>query len=216
MAYSYDPALAPPRQADVTADSWESLRTLYVERAPLFLKTALPGLDPQSVRFVAHHVAHAASAYLAGPYRSCAVLVLDGRGESASHLAGVAVDGRFQPLAAQRLPDSPGLVYESLTDYLGFRRASDEYKVMALAAYGEPRFLEQLRSELTATGNGGFCAQPLAWSSSRQGLTVRSARSTRTSRRAFSAGSRNCCWSSPAGYTRGQASAISCWRAGSR
>ena len=163
VAYSYDPALAPPRQADVTADSWESLRTIYVERAPLFLKTALPGLDPHRVRFVAHHVAHAASAYLAGPYRSCAVLVLDGRGESASHLAGVAVDGRFQPLAAQRLPDSLGLVYESLTDYLGFRRASDEYKVMALAAYGEPRFLEQLRSELTATGDGGFSAQPLAW-----------------------------------------------------
>jgi carbamoyltransferase len=115
------------------------------------------------VRFVAHHVAHAASAYLAGPYRSCAVLVLDGRGESASHLAGVAADGRFQPLAAQRLPHSLGLVYESLTDYLGFRRASDEYKVMALAAYGEPRFLEQLRSELTATGDGGFSAQPLAW-----------------------------------------------------
>jgi carbamoyltransferase len=163
VAYSYDPALAPPRQADVTADSWESLRTLYVERAPLFLKTALPGLDPQRVRFVAHHVAHAASAYLAGPYRSCAVLVLDGRGESASHLAGVAVDGRFQPLAAQRLPDSLGLVYESLTDYLGFRRASDEYKVMALAAYGEPRFLEQLRSELSAAGDGGFSALPLAW-----------------------------------------------------
>jgi carbamoyltransferase len=163
VAYSYDPGLAPPRQTDVTADVWESLRTLYVQRAPLFLKTALPGLDPHRVRFVAHHVAHAASAYLAGPCRSCAVLVLDGRGESASHLAGVAIDGRFEALAAQRLPDSLGLVYESLTDYLGFRRASDEYKVMALAAYGEPRFLEQLRSELTGTDDGGFRAQPLAW-----------------------------------------------------
>ena len=163
VAYSYDPALAPPRQADVTTDTWESLRTLYVERAPLFLKTALPGLDPQRVHFVPHHLAHAASAFLAGPYRSCAVLVLDGRGESASHLAGVAADGRFQALAAQRLPDSLGLVYESLTDYLGFRRASDEYKVMALAAYGEPRFLEQLRGEFRTADDGGFRAEPLAW-----------------------------------------------------
>jgi carbamoyltransferase len=88
VAYSYDPGLAPPRSEDVTAETWESLRTLYVERAPRFLRTALPGLDPGTVRFVPHHVAHAASAYLAGPFSSCAVLVLDGRGESGSHLAG--------------------------------------------------------------------------------------------------------------------------------
>jgi carbamoyltransferase len=163
VAYSYDPGLAPPRQVDVTADTWESLRTLYVERAPLFLKTALPGLDPDVVRFVPHHLAHAASAYLAGPFRSCAILVLDGRGESASHLAGRVRDGRFEALAAQRLPDSIGLVYESLTGYLGFRRASDEYKVMALAAYGEPRFLDQLRRELRSTGEGGFSARPPEW-----------------------------------------------------
>jgi carbamoyltransferase len=163
VAYSYDPELAPPRQLDVTADTWESLRTLYVERAPLFLKTALPGLDPGVVRFVPHHLAHAASAYLAGPFESCAALVLDGRGESASHLAGQVRDGRLQPLAAQPLPDSLGLVYESLTQHLGFRRASDEYKVMALAAYGEPRFLPELQAAIRATGDGGFQARPLDW-----------------------------------------------------
>ena len=163
VAYSYDPGLAPPRRTDVTSDTWESLRTLYVERVPLFLKTALPGLSARAVRFVPHHLAHAASAYLAGPFPSCAVLVLDGRGESRSHLAGRVRDGRFETLAAQCLPDSLGLVYESLTDYLGFRRASDEYKVMALAGYGEPRFLEELRSELRSTGDGGFRARPLSW-----------------------------------------------------
>ena len=46
VAYSYDPALAPASDADVLADAWEGLRTLFVERAPLFLRTALPGLDP--------------------------------------------------------------------------------------------------------------------------------------------------------------------------
>jgi carbamoyltransferase len=165
VAYSYDPGLALPRQQDVTADTWESLRTLYVERAPLFLKTALPGLDPARVRFVAHHVAHAASAYLAAPFDSCAVLVMDGRGESASHLAGHARDGRLDVLASQRLPHSLGLVYETLTAHLGFTRASDEYKVMALASYGEPVHLPALREAMYATDDGGFRAQPLEWES---------------------------------------------------
>jgi carbamoyltransferase len=163
VAYSYDPRLAPPRSQDVTMDTWESLRTLYVERAPLFLRTALPGLDSACVRFVPHHVAHAASAYLVAPFRSCAVLVLDGRGESASHLAGHVRDGELEVLAAQRLPHSLGLVYESLTAHLGFARASDEYKVMALASYGQPAFLGELREALRTTGDGGFRAEPLAW-----------------------------------------------------
>jgi len=163
VAYSYDPRLALPRSPDVTADTWESLRTLYVERAPLFLKTALPGLDPGVLRYVPHHVAHAASAYLAAPFPACAVLVLDGRGESASHLAGWARAGELEVLAAQRLPHSLGLVYESLTAHLGFVRASDEYKVMALASYGEPAFVGELRSAVHSTADGGFVAEPLAW-----------------------------------------------------
>jgi carbamoyltransferase len=163
VAYSYDPALAPQDDGDVVARSWEGLRTLFVRRAPLFLKTALPGLDPERVRFVPHHVAHAASAYLASPFESCAVLTLDGRGERSSHLAGHARGGRLEILFEQRLPHSLGLVYESLTAHLGFRRASDEYKVMAFASYGEPRWLDELREAMRATPEGGFVGEPLDW-----------------------------------------------------
>jgi carbamoyltransferase len=161
VAYSYDPALAPAPGPDVTADGWEGLRTLYAERAPLFLGTALPGLDPAAVRFVPHHVAHAASAHLAAPYPRSAVLVLDGRGERASHLAGHSVDGELEVLAAQRLPHSLGLLYEEVTDHLGFRRSSDEYKVMALAAYGTPSRLPELREAVRTTGDGGFTVAPI-------------------------------------------------------
>ena len=164
VAYSYDPSLAPPRREDVTTATWESLRTLYVERAPLFLRTALPGLDPERVEFVPHHLAHAASAHLAAPFESSAVLVVDGRGESTSHLAGHARGVELERLAAQRLPHSLGLVYESLTSHLGFKRASDEYKVMALASYGEPAFLDELRETVHATGDGGFHALAPDWS----------------------------------------------------
>ncbi len=167
VAYSYEPALAPPAGQSVdelTADGWEGLRTLYARQAPLFLRTALPGLDPERVRFVPHHLAHAASAHLAAPYPTSSVLVLDGRGERASHLAGRCVDGDLEVLASQQLPHSLGLMYEEVTEHLGFRRSSDEYKVMALAAYGEPRFLPQFREAVRATDDGGFSVAPIDWS----------------------------------------------------
>src|SRR4051812_10741318 len=165
IAYSYDPALARPLDpADLTAAEWEGLRTLFVERAPRFLQTL--GFDPTIVSFVAHHVAHAASAHLASPYATSAVLVADGRGERASSLLGrYDAGGALTTLHVQELPHSLGLVYEELTAHLGFRRSSDEYKVMAMASYGRPRFLDMLRERVHATGDGGFRAEPIDWSS---------------------------------------------------
>ena len=162
--YSYDPALAPAANGDITAQEWEGLRTLYAHEAPAFLKTALPGLDQGRVRFLPHHIAHAASACLAAPCPSSSVLVFDGRGERASHLAGRCVDGRLQILSAQRLPHSLGLMYEGVTEHLGFMRSSDEYKVMALASYGEPRFLDRLREVVAPQADGGFRVEPISWS----------------------------------------------------
>ncbi|MFG2020196.1 carbamoyltransferase family protein [Actinomadura geliboluensis] len=165
VAYSYDPSLVEPGLGGHD-EQWERLRTLYARRAPNFLATALPGLDPGIVRFVPHHVAHAASAALAAPAPGDGdVLVLDGRGESHSHLAGTYRDGVLTPLHAQRLPHSLGLMYEDLTEHLGFLRSSDEYKVMALASYGEPRFLDELREHVRATGDGGFEVAAIDWGS---------------------------------------------------
>ncbi|WP_431929239.1 carbamoyltransferase family protein [Nonomuraea jabiensis] len=159
VAYSYDPSLV--RQE--TGAPWEDLRTTYATRAPNFLATALPGLDPAQVRFVPHHVAHAASAGLAAPYDECAVLVCDGRGESVSHLAGHYRDGELTTLATQELPHSLGLMYEDVTEHLGFMRSSDEYKVMAMASYGTPRHLDVLRELIAATPEGGFRVEPIDW-----------------------------------------------------
>ena len=163
VAYSYDPALAASSGGDLTADEWEALRTLFVERAPRFLATL--GFDPGTVRFVPHHVAHAASAHLASPYDTSAVLVADGRGERASALLGrYDAAGRLETLATQALPHSLGLLYEELTEHLGFRRSSDEYKVMAMASYGTPSRLAELASLVHATGDGGFVTEPVDWS----------------------------------------------------
>jgi len=167
VAYSYDPALAAPPGADPASDDWEGLRTLFARRAPLFLRAALPGLDPACVRFVPHHAAHAASAYLASPFEGpSTVLVVDGRGERTSHLAGRADErGALAALAAQRLPHSLGLMYEEVTEHLGFRRSSDEYKVMAMASYGQPAFLPRLREAVRTNGEGGFTVAPIEWES---------------------------------------------------
>ena len=162
VAYSYDPSLAPQPDGDLTADGWEGLRTLYAQRAPRFLEALMPGLDPAVVRFVPHHVAHAASAYLAAPFERSAFIVADGRGERASYLAGRAAGGRIEVLAEQRLPSSLGLMYEEATQHLGFRRSSDEYKVMALAAFGRPAYLGDLR-DLVRVEGGGFTVGPIDW-----------------------------------------------------
>ena len=164
VTYSFDPALARPADELGLGDPWDHLRTTYAQRAPQFLATALPGLDPEQVRYVQHHVAHAASAGLAAPHPESSVLVLDGRGEAVSHLAGrYAADGSLTVLASQGLPHSLGLLYEDVTEHLGFQRSSDEYKVMALASYGVPRHLPVLREAIRATGDGGFRTDPVAW-----------------------------------------------------
>ena len=139
VAYSYDPALAAPSDAaDPTAGAWEGLRTLFVQRAPRFLPPRCPGSTP----------AASASSPTTSPTRPRrtsrrrSLLRRPGRRRPRRGglvLAGHArADGRLEVLATQRLPHSLGLLYEELTAHLGFRRSSDEYKVMALASYGRP------------------------------------------------------------------------------
>jgi len=167
VTYSYDVGLARPAADLGLHDPWDHLRQTYAREAPGFLATALPGLDPAQVRFVPHHVAHAASSALAAPYvgddEPVDVLVLDGRGECASHLAGTYHHGRLTVHHTQELPHSLGLLYEDLTDHLGFLRSSDEYKVMAMASYGEPRFLDELRRRVRAGEDGGFVTERIDW-----------------------------------------------------
>ncbi|MDG9687578.1 carbamoyltransferase C-terminal domain-containing protein [Streptomyces sp. DH18] len=165
VAYSYDPGLAAPADRLGLDDPWDHLRQEYARRAPEFLAEALPGLDAGKVRFVPHHVAHAASAGQASPHPDCAVLVLDGRGECGSHLSGRYVNRQLTVLASQRLPDSVGLFYEDLTQHLGFLRSSDEFKVMALASFGKPRFVDRLREFVHTDGAGGFTARTVPWQS---------------------------------------------------
>ncbi|MFG7945056.1 carbamoyltransferase family protein [Streptomyces cacaoi] len=164
VAYSFDPALAEPAVDMGLDDPWDPLRLTYAREAPAFLADALPGLDAEKVHFVPHHLAHAASGAFAAPQAErCSVLVVDGRGEATSHLAARRYGHAVEPLHGQQLPHSLGLVYEELTEHLGFLRSSDEYKVMALASYGKPRMHADLSRYVHPTGDGGFRATGVPW-----------------------------------------------------
>jgi carbamoyltransferase len=112
---------------------------------------------------VEHHLAHEASAFLAAPFDECAVLTMDGRGEKATTSYGKYIDRRYQRLKQVNLPHSLGLLYEAITDHLGFLHSSDEYKVMALASFGKPDYAPLLREVVQYKGEGDYVVKPAEW-----------------------------------------------------
>ncbi|HEU5381554.1 MAG TPA: carbamoyltransferase C-terminal domain-containing protein [Ktedonobacteraceae bacterium] len=132
--------------------------------APLHLQARLRGArfdGPFHWHFVEHHLAHAASAFHASPFTHAAVLTLDGRGEKATTSYYRGQGNSLQPLGQVDMPHSLGLLYERITEYLGFLHSSDEYKVMALASFGEPTYLEEFRALIHLGEHGQYTIDPL-------------------------------------------------------
>ncbi len=94
---------------------------------------------------IEHHTAHLASAYFVSPFERAAVLSADGLGDFASSMWALGEGPRMQPLGEVTFPHSLGMYYTALTQYIGFWKFGDEYKVMGLAAYGQPEFLDEFR-----------------------------------------------------------------------
>ncbi len=98
---------------------------------------------PGNFRFhyLEHHLCHAASAFFVSPFETAAVLTLDGAGEATTTLLAQGLDTRLRMLKRLKLPHSLGQFYSAVTNFLGFDMfAGDEWKVMGLAAYGEPEY----------------------------------------------------------------------------
>jgi len=106
--------------------------------------------------FVPHHLGHAASAFFPSPFAEAAVLTLDGRGEKSTTTYGLGSGYDLEVLREVNLPHSLGLLYEKVTEFLGFLHSSDEYKVMALASYGRPVFLKEFRQLVRVEGEGNY------------------------------------------------------------
>jgi carbamoyltransferase len=108
------------------------------------------------VHQVEHHLAHLASAFLVAPFNSAAILSVDGFGDFASTCWGVGEGSKVRPEGRVYFPHSLGIFYEAMTQYLGFPHYGDEYKVMGLAPYGRPSFLDALRQLVVAEPGGSF------------------------------------------------------------
>jgi len=98
--------------------------------------------------FTEHHESHAASAFFPSPFREAAILTLDGVGEWATASWGVGRDNRIDLSHELRFPHSLGLLYSAFTYFTGFRVNSGEYKLMGLAPYGEPIYVDRIREHL--------------------------------------------------------------------
>jgi carbamoyltransferase len=103
---------------------------------------------------VEHHKAHLASAFFVSPFERAALLSADGLGDFASTMWGSGTGNRMKINGAIAFPHSLGLFYSAVTQYLGFLKFGDEYKVMGLAAYGEPEQLDAIRNIVRAHGDG--------------------------------------------------------------
>jgi carbamoyltransferase len=151
---------------------WEPLALAYtlnaerqlVDGAPHHIRKRFAGAKARRHwrwNFVEHHLAHEASAFLAAPFEESAVMTLDGRGELATTSYGRFGGGRYERLGQVEMPHSLGLLYERITDYLGFLNSSDEYKVMALASYGDPAYAAAFREMVQIEDAGKYSiAQP--------------------------------------------------------
>jgi carbamoyltransferase len=105
------------------------------------------------VHFVEHHRAHLASAFFASPFEKAAVVSIDGFGDFSSVMWGEGKANQIEVRGSVSFPHSLGIFYTAFTQFLGFPKFGDEYKMMGLSAYGEPRFAEQVRHVVHTEGD---------------------------------------------------------------
>ena len=177
FSYSFDPHQLLEQAAPVSLplmmssdnpspQSWDALFLTYILNARFHLKDGYPHhlqqrfkgarIREDQWRFTDHHLAHAASAFLPSPFEEAAILVTDGRGEQATTSYSIGKGSGIQRIGQVNLPHSLGLLYEKITMHLGFQHSSDEYRVMALASYGEPTWVEELRHIIQVGEEGQY------------------------------------------------------------
>lgn len=142
----------------------ESMITWFGEK--LWIKSQLLeklDIPADKLLFVEHHLSHAASAMFASPYEEAAIITVDGVGEWTTTTIGQGTatwdgsgENKIELLAEQHYPHSLGLLYSAFTAYLGFRVNNGEYKVMGMAPFGEPNYMDEVYKTIRVDSDGGF------------------------------------------------------------
>jgi carbamoyltransferase len=116
-----------------------------------------------TILFVPHHLAHAASAFYPSPYEEAAILTVDGVGEWATASYATGCEGEVRILKETHFPDSLGLLYSAFTYFCGFKVNSGEYKLMGLAPYGQPRYVDSIKEHIARIRDDGSVALNLEY-----------------------------------------------------
>ncbi|HHT9119419.1 MAG TPA: carbamoyltransferase family protein [Candidatus Hypogeohydataceae bacterium YC41] len=110
----------------------------------------------KEVLFVEHHISHAASSFFCSPFEEAAILTADGVGEWTTTTLGIGRGNDIKLLKEIRFPHSLGLLYSAFTAFLGFEVNEGEYKVMGMAPYGEPKYLDKVYKLLKVNDDGSY------------------------------------------------------------
>jgi carbamoyltransferase len=155
----------------------------FLKAGPLWMKEKLfterqireaLGSYEGPILFSEHHEAHAASAFFPSPFEEAAILTIDGVGEWATASIGVGKGGELELLSELHWPDSLGLLYSAFTYHAGFKVNSGEYKVMGLAPYGEPTYVDAICRELVDLREDGSFTLNQEYFNYLSGLTMTS------------------------------------------
>jgi len=144
-------ALRPHRWLNLSSRAVNSVRIAQV--GDLLAAEGIVAQGARPVRFVEHHRAHLASAFFASPFEEAAVVSIDGFGDFSSVMWGVGKANQIDVRGSVSFPHSLGIFYTAFTQFLGFAKYGDEYKMMGLSAYGEPRFAEQVKRAVRTDGD---------------------------------------------------------------
>lgn len=139
------------------------------------LKANAPDYDWDSrLRFSEHHLSHAASAFFPSPFAEAAVLTMDGVGEWATTSLAIGRGNQLEVVKEIHFPHSLGLLYSAMTYYTGFKVNSGEYKVMGLAPYGEPKYVQKILDHLIDVKEDGSFRLDQSYFNYCTGLTMTS------------------------------------------
>src|ERR1700680_265552 len=114
------------------------------------------GIPKDRILFCEHHLSHAASAFLCSPFEESAILTVDGVGEWVTGTWGVGKGNQIDLRKQMMFPHSLGLLYSAFTAFLGFEVNEGEYKVMGMAPYGKPRYVDKVWKLLDCAEDGSF------------------------------------------------------------
>lgn len=124
----------------------ETIKHLFLDR--LWIKALIVKklkIDENKILFSQHHLSHAISSFLCSPFNKAAIITVDGVGEWATTTIGMGKGNKIKILKEIRFPHSLGLLYSAFTSFLGFAVNEGEYKVMGMAPYGKPKYIDKIK-----------------------------------------------------------------------